>query len=250
MKLGKVLLALPTLFTLSSVLLGFLSITFVMDGELRLGAIAILFAGLFDMLDGKVARLTRTESKFGIQIDSLADVMSFGLAPAILIYGAALKELSAGAGIGLFVAFIFVATGAIRLARFNVMAESVGGPMKRFIGLPIPMAAGTIASLVLAVSRTGAQLPAGPVIGLVLLLSFLMVSNFTYRKSPAASRLGALMVLGPLAGILLFLFVTRPAYGFFGFFVYYLVFGLVETAVLRVIHRRRSREEIRDPVDD
>ncbi len=250
LKLGKALLALPTLFTLSSVFLGLLSITFVMDGELRLAAIAILFAGLFDALDGKVARLTKTESKFGIQIDSLADVMSFGLAPAVLVYGAALQHLQAGAGLGLFIAFLFVAAGAIRLARFNIMSENGDGPVKRYVGLPIPMAAGTLASLVIAVSGTGAQLPAAPVIGLVLLLSFLMVSNFTYRKSPAASRLGALLVLGPLATLLLVLIVVRPSYAFFGFFVYYLIFGLVETAVLRIHHRRRAREEIHDSVDD
>ena len=251
MKLGKALFALPTLFTLSSVLLGFLSITFVMDGEFRLAAIAILFAGLFDALDGKVARLTRTESKFGIQIDSLADVMSFGLAPAVLIYGAALHELRLGAlDLGLLVAFLFVAAGAIRLARFNIMAENVSGPMKRFVGLPIPMAAGTLASLVLAVSSSGATLPAAPVIGLIALLAFLMVSNFTYRKSPAASRLGALLVLSPLVTLVVVLLVTRPAYAFLGFFVYYLIFGLVETGVLRIRHRRRRAEEIHDPVDD
>ncbi|MFH1529117.1 MAG: CDP-diacylglycerol--serine O-phosphatidyltransferase [Pseudomonadota bacterium] len=251
MKLGRALLALPTLFTLSSVFLGFLAITFVMDGEFRLAAIAILFAGLFDALDGKVARLTRTESKFGIQIDSLADVMSFGLAPAVLIYGAALQELRLGAiDIGLLVAFLFVAAGAIRLARFNIMAESVSGPVKRFIGLPIPMAAGTIASLILAVSHSGGTVPAGPMVALVILLSLLMVSNFTYRKSPAASRTGALLVLSPVATIVVVLLVTRPAYGFFGFFVYYLTFGLVETAVLRLRHRRRGTEEIHDSVDD
>ena len=251
LKLGKALLALPTLFTLSSVFLGFLSITFVMDGEYRLAAIAILFAGLFDALDGKVARLTRTESKFGIQIDSLADVMSFGLAPAVLVYGAALQNLRAGGlDLGLLVAFLFVAAGAIRLARFNVMAESVTGPMKRFIGLPNPMAAGMIASVVLAVSGTGGQLPAGPMVALVILLSFLMVSNFTYRKSPAASRLGALFVLGPLVGVIVVLLIVRPSYGFFGFFVYYLTFGLVETAVLRIRHRRNATEEIHDPADD
>jgi len=251
LKLGKALLALPTLFTLSSVFLGFLSITFVLDGEYRLAAMAILFAGLFDALDGKVARLTRTESKFGIQIDSLSDVMSFGLAPAVLIYAAALRGLGAGAvDLGLLVAFLFVAAGAIRLARFNIMAESVPGPIKRFVGLPIPMAAGTLASLVLAVSRTGAQLPGGPVAALVVLLSFLMVSNFTYRKSPAASRTGAILVLSPMAAVIVYLLVTRPAYGFFGFFVYYLIFGLVETAVLRIRHRRRAAEEIHDPADD
>lgn len=250
MRLGKALLALPTLFTLSSVFLGFLSITFVMDSEYRLAAIAILFAGLFDALDGKVARLTRTESKFGIQIDSLADVMSFGLAPAVLVYGVALRDLRAGAfDFGLFFAFLFVAAGAIRLARFNVMAETTGAK-KRFIGLPIPMAAGMIASIVLAVSGTGGHLPALPMIGLVILLSFLMVSNFTYRKSPAASRLGALLVLGPLSAIVIVLLFVRPSYAFFGFFVYYLTFGLVETAVLRIRHRRHAAEEIHDSVDD
>ena len=251
MKLGKTRLAIPTMFTLSSVFLALLSITFVMDGEYRLAAIAILFAALFDALDGKVARLTRSESKFGIQIDSLADVMSFGLAPAILLYSVSLQSLRIGGlDIGLLIAFLFVATGAIRLARYNVIAESVSGPVKRFIGLPIPMAAGTVASLVLAVSGTGGHLPAGPIIALIVLLSFLMVSNFTYRKSPAASRTGALLVLSPMAALIVVLLFVRPSYGFFGFFVYYLCFGLVETAVLRLRHRRTAAKEIHDPVDD
>ena len=251
MRLGKALLALPTLFTLSSVFLGLMSIVCVFDGDYRLGAIAILFAGLFDMLDGKVARLTRTESRFGVQIDSLADVISFGVAPAVLVYVVALQGLLVGAfDMGLFVAFLFVAAGAIRLARYNIMADTVQGRIKRFIGLPIPMAAGTLASLVLAISSTGAHLPAGPFVALVLLLAFLMVSSFTYRKSPAASRIEAFLVLSPLAATVVVLMFINPSYGFFGFFVYYLIFGLVETSVLRIKHRRRRAEEINDPVDD
>lgn len=251
MRLGKVLLALPTLFTLSSVFLGLMSIVCVLDGDYRLGAIAILFAGLFDMLDGKVARLTRTESRFGVQIDSLADVISFGVAPAVLVYVVALRGLHVGAfDLGLFVVFLFVAAGAIRLARYNIMADTVQGRIKRFIGLPIPMAAGTLASLVLALNSTGANIPAAPFVLLVLLLAFLMVSSFTYRKSPAASRIEAFLVLSPLAATVVALLIIEPSYGFFGFFVYYLTFGLVETAVLKIRHRRRGAEEIRDPVDD
>jgi len=250
-KLGKVLFAIPTLFTLSSVFLGFMSVTCVLDGEMALAAAAILFAALFDMLDGKVARLTRTESRFGIQIDSLADVMSFGLAPAILVYEASLRELRAGSlDLGLAIAFLFVAAGALRLARFNVMAETTEGRVRRFVGLPIPMAAGTLASLVLALSHTGGVLGALPIALLVVLLSLLMVSSFTYRKSPGATRVSALLVLCPVAVIPITLAFIQPVYGFFGIYVYYILLGLTETAILRIRHRRAAHRRVEDPADE
>jgi len=109
-------------------------------------AIAIFFAGFFDLFDGRIARLTKTQSEFGTQLDSLADVISFGAAPAVLIFKWALWPLGT---LGLFIVFFYVACGAIRLARFNVMAAH-SPSSNYFTGLPIPLAAALIVALVIA----------------------------------------------------------------------------------------------------
>lgn len=146
---------LPNLFTVSSIFCGFYAMVLCLDTpsplELRRAALAIFFGMFFDMFDGRVARLTRTQSEFGMQLDSLADVVTFGAAPAVLLYRWDLNELGM---LGLFGAFLFVACGALRLARFNVLAArdvaGGGGGGKYFVGLPIPLAAGAVVAAVLA----------------------------------------------------------------------------------------------------
>lgn len=123
MKLRKLMFVLPNLFTVTSIFCGFYAIT-LCSGEaepvqLYQAALAILFAMFFDGFDGRVARLTKTQSDFGMQLDSLADVMSFGAAPALLVYKWALAPMGFW---GLFISFAFMACGAMRLARFNVLA--------------------------------------------------------------------------------------------------------------------------------
>src|SRR5947199_3368470 len=127
MNLRKTLFILPNLFTLSSIFCGFDAIRIVSTAASPsvdpkpyfLAALLLVFAMFFDTVDGRVARLTKTQSAFGVQFDSLADVMSFGIAPAILAYRWALADLGT---VGIVVSFVFCATGAIRLARFNVLA--------------------------------------------------------------------------------------------------------------------------------
>ena len=138
--LRKAMFVLPNLFTVSSILLGFYALT-LCAGEatplqLYQAALAIFFAMFFDAFDGRVARMTKTQSDFGVQLDSLADVISFGAAPALLVYKWALAPLGF---LGFFVSFAFAACGALRLARFNVLAQRGDkGSSRFFVGLPDP----------------------------------------------------------------------------------------------------------------
>jgi CDP-diacylglycerol--serine O-phosphatidyltransferase len=193
--LKKTLFILPNLLTLSSIACGFGSIlvctTADASGQTRPedfygAALLIVFAMFFDTIDGRVARLTKTQSAFGVQLDSLADVVSFGVAPALLAYRWSLHTLGFA---GLVVAFVYLACGAIRLARFNVLASAPGGgapkkPGKYILGLPIPGAAGLVVSLVVAnVAVTGSLQTAPELIAaIVLMLSFLMVSTIRFRS--------------------------------------------------------------------
>lgn len=187
--LRKTLFILPNLFTLSSIFCGFYA-TVLCVGEVDpdtfyRAALLIVFAMFFDTIDGRVARLTKTQSAFGVQIDSLADVVSFGVAPAVLVHQWSLSALGTA---GALVAFAYVACGAIRLARFNVLAMGTSGapkkPGKYIVGLPIPGAAGILVSLVVANHTVAGALPGSPyvVLAVVCALSFFMVSTFKFRS--------------------------------------------------------------------
>lgn len=136
---GMYIYALPNFFTSMNLLLGYLAILFAVDGRFQRAAWAILMASIFDTLDGRVARLTNTTSKFGVEFDSLCDLVSFGIAPSVLIYYASLKPFGR---LGIAVAVIFALCGSLRLARFNVLASVL--PKSYFQGLPIPMASMTL----------------------------------------------------------------------------------------------------------
>lgn len=189
--LRKTLFILPNLITLSSVFCGFYSLQTSASAkgeqDFYRAALLIVFAMLFDMLDGRVARMTKTQSAFGLQIDSLADVLSFGAAPALLVYEWTLHQLGT---YGLVVSFLFVACGAVRLARFNVLSMGEGGkptkPSKYIVGLPIPGAAGILVSIVVANHAVGGAigLPeyAWGMLGVTAFLSFLMVSTIRFRS--------------------------------------------------------------------
>ena len=241
MKLRKLMFVLPNLFTVTSIFCGFYAIT-LCSGEaepvqLYQAALAILFAMFFDGFDGRVARLTKTQSDFGMQLDSLADVMSFGAAPALLVYKWALAPMGFW---GLFISFAFMACGAMRLARFNVLAmrNPHGGGGSFFVGLPIPLAAGVLVSLIIShhvatqgeALGDGARLPVAVAVGA---LSLLMVSTVRYRtfKDARPSRKTALVfMVMALAGA----FIAQrfhPAWVLVTYFAAYLLMGLVESAV-------------------
>jgi len=170
----------PNLLTTGNLFSGLFSIVMVFEANYVAAAIAILVAMVFDMLDGKSARLMNSTSQFGVEYDSLADVVAFGVAPGLLIYSWA---LSAQGKAGAAVMFAFVACGALRLARFNVMTAT--SESKYFTGLPIPAAAGVVATLVIFdhhIVRMGAEVKPIIILIITLALAFLMVSTVKYRS--------------------------------------------------------------------
>ncbi len=186
---SRYMFILPNLFTLGSLFAGFYAIT-VLTSEsgnpqrFLLASLALLIATICDGLDGRVARMTHTQSDFGLQMDSLVDLVSFGIAPALLVYKWSLHELGL---VGMMIAFAFAGAGACRLARFNVLEikakteKKQKGPSRHFVGLPIPLAAGMLISMIVFIETTDFFAPMVAVVGLTLLLSFLMVSNFRFR---------------------------------------------------------------------
>jgi len=174
--LKKGIYILPSLFTTGNVFCGFYAFVAVANENYYYAAWALILAIVFDGLDGWVARLTKTTSAFGVQYDSLADVVSFGMAPAMLAYAWVLKPFGR---LGWMAAFLFLLCGALRLARFNVTKSDVSD--NRFTGLPIPAAAAVIASIVIAFEDLFAsRLDPIIMVAVVFILAFLMVSNIPY----------------------------------------------------------------------
>lgn len=189
----------PNWFSAASLFCGFYAMLLAgqADGEAAKfyqAGLMIIFSGVFDMLDGRVARITKTASQFGMELDSLIDIVSFGVAPATLLYFWALKPLDL---LGVFVASAYMLCGAFRLARFNCMADK-GGGSNFSTGLTITAAGGTVASVVMwfAGSDRPAPANAGALVSLVLCLSWLMVSTVPYRglKSLKLSPRGLALV--------------------------------------------------------
>lgn len=166
----------PNFVTTANMFCGFYSIIASVHQDFVAAAWAIMAAGIFDMLDGRIARLAKATSQFGVEYDSLSDLVSFGVAPSILIYLWALEPYDR---LGLLAAFLFMTCGALRLARFNVNSSEL--PKKYFQGLPIPMAAGMIATFVIF-SQTVDLMTSRQGIVLILTLSMasLMVSTIRF----------------------------------------------------------------------
>lgn len=169
---------LPNLITSASLFGGFYAIIASLDGQFDKAAIAILISAVLDGLDGRVARLTGTSSKFGVEYDSLCDLVAFGLAPGILIFTWALRPFGR---YGWVAAFLYVVCGALRLARFNVQVSTVES--RRFSGLPIPLAASLVATTVLMFYHFGMGEDMTKHIAVLIMvygLAFLMISNVKY----------------------------------------------------------------------
>ncbi|MBU1152676.1 CDP-diacylglycerol--serine O-phosphatidyltransferase, partial [bacterium] len=169
---------LPNLFTTGNLCCGFLSILFVFRGEILTACGLILIANLFDILDGKIARLTKSTTSFGVQFDSLSDLVSFGIAPATLVYAYLFQH--AYHRLALIIFCLYVACGALRLARFNVQVKS-STEKKYFTGLPIPAAGSLIASFILVVSSYQLVIPKVPLMIAIIVLSYLMISTIAYH---------------------------------------------------------------------
>lgn len=222
-RLRRGIFVLPNLLTSLNLFCGFYAVIAAVDGKYAAAAVAIIIAGVCDSLDGKIARATHTTSKFGVEYDSLADLISFGLAPGLMMYLWALKPLGR---IGWLAAFLFVACGALRLARFNTQAGSASS--EYFSGLPIPAAAGMNAVTVLIYNKFNLNAQSSPTLILLMLytLSFLMVSTIKYNsfKKPELFRKMKFNVL--VAVILIFMFVAaQPSIALFLFGVAYVGSG-------------------------
>ena len=240
--LRKTLFVLPNLITLAAVFCGFNAIRLVArdnptENDVYRAAVLLIFAMLFDMMDGRVARMTRTQSAFGLQLDSLADVISFGVAPSLLVYKWVLYREPVP---GLLVSFMFVACAAIRLARFNVLSSTTSGaplkPGRYIVGLPSPPASGVLISLVVANHAVGGALGAEPytlaLLVVTAVLSLLMVSNVRFRslkdlRLNTASVLLVLFVVGSSAFIWL---RFRPEFVLVWLLSFYVLIGIVESA--------------------
>jgi CDP-diacylglycerol--serine O-phosphatidyltransferase len=169
---------LPSLFTTGNLFLGFWAIVKAFDGNYADAAPLIAGAIVLDMLDGRIARMTGTTSEFGGELDSLADAISFGVAPALLAYRWALDDVPR---VGWLAAFLFAMCGVLRLARFNVQKQVVDS--RYFVGLPIPAAAGQVIAVVaFAPTSAESRLQGLFAIALVVSLAFLMVSTVRYRS--------------------------------------------------------------------
>ena len=221
---------LPNLFTTGGLFAGFYAIVAGINGRFDDAAIAVFVAGLLDGIDGRIARLTNTQSDFGMQYDSLADLVSFGLAPALVMYMWTLSSLSTlgpvWAKVGWSAAFLYAACAALRLARFNTM---VGTTDKRFfIGLASPAAAGLMMSFVWAAIEEGisAQQARWLALAVTVVAGLMMVSRVRYwsfKAAPASERVPFLWV--PVLVVIFVLLAIDTPRVLFGIAVMYVLSG-------------------------
>jgi len=237
-KKGKGIYILPNLLTSISLLSGFYSIISTIDRKFIYASIAIFISGIFDMLDGRVARMTGSSSRFGVEYDSLCDLVAFGVAPGLLVYIWALKGYGR---FGWLAAFLYVACGALRLARFNIQVDNV--QKKHFLGLPIPAAAIIIAGSVLFYSWLGYKSELKTIVMpiLVYILAFLMVSDVRYYSFKDMAFFKGKPFRSTLAVILLLVIIfIEPKVTLFVLATMYLLSGPVFTLINSLINRKKS----------
>ena len=230
---------LPNLVTAASLFAGFYSMVATLTGNYSTAAIWIFISAICDGLDGKVARMTGTTSKFGVEFDSLADLVAFGVTPALLMFAWALKPFGR---LGWVAAFLFLVCAALRLARFNVQVDTVES--KRFVGLPTPASACMVASTVLLFYHQNwpSSFKKLAILGLIYLLAFLMVSNFRYYsfKDPALIKrqpFGFLL----LAVVLLIVVAAEPVVMTFSVLLIYILSGPIDYVVTWPRRRRLEK---------
>jgi CDP-diacylglycerol--serine O-phosphatidyltransferase len=230
---------LPSLFTLGNMFCGYACIVYAMRGEYETAAPFIGFAIVLDMLDGRIARMTGTASDFGVELDSMADVISFGVAPAILSFSWGLSTLGR---LGWAAGFMFVTGAAMRLARFNIQAA--GGDKRYFVGMPSPAAAAVPASTVYAYPfQLYDYREALPVLAMVLVPAVLMVSTIRFRSFKTLdlqTRRPARVLMLIAAAIMLITWLHRYVLVVMAYS--YLASAFVGMAITRFRHRGANRD--------
>jgi CDP-diacylglycerol--serine O-phosphatidyltransferase len=229
---------LPNLFTTAALFAGFYAIVAAMNDRFEAAAVAVFIAMLLDGIDGRVARLTNTQTDFGAEYDSLSDMVSFGLAPALVMYQWALSDLGK---LGWLAAFIYAACAALRLARFNTQ---VGIADKRYFqGLPSPSAAAILAGMVWSgteVFEIAGERIEEVAFVLTILTGLLMVSNIRYHSFKGINFRERVPFLSILLAVLIIVIVSsNPPVMLFGGFLIYAISG----PVLTVVYLRRRRAE-------
>lgn len=235
---------LPNLFTTANLFCGVFAILAIFQREEIRAAMAIFVAMLFDVVDGKLARMTKTTSLFGMEYDSLSDLISFGVAPALLVYS---WGLSGYGRLGWAAVFLYIACGALRLSRYN--SHNAATEMKGFMGLPIPSAAALICSLILLddyILHVGQEIRPIVVLSMTYVLAFLMVSTLPYRglkeihlRNPTSFSVLVATVL------ILLLLVIAPQVMLFSLTLLYVLSGILEKPVV-VLYRmvRKAPQEV------
>lgn len=223
-RMGVHIYVLPNLLTTGNMFSGFFAIIYSINGNFLWAAYAIVAAAVFDLLDGRVARLTNSTSRFGMEYDSLSDLVSFGLAPALIMFLWALEPFGR---IGWLASFFYVACAALRLARFNVQSEVI--EKSYFQGLPSPMAAGIVASSVLAFEDLDLNAShSWTLLALTFLLGFTMVSTFRYRSFKDIDLKHRLPFRYLVGGVFAFaLIAIRPEVSLFFLFLTYAILGVL-----------------------
>jgi CDP-diacylglycerol--serine O-phosphatidyltransferase len=256
---------LPNLLTAGNLFCGFVALTKIVEADLSKGYQTIefalgfiLLACIFDLFDGRVARMGGVESPFGREFDSLADLISFGAAPAFLVHRVVLKDLWPGhPQVGWFIASMYLLCGAFRLARFNCLsAQPAGTGSKDFLGFPIPSAAGLVSSLTLLIIQLNGNESLGNwkylLAVVLLLLSWMMVSTVKYPSFKSLGlRSASTFVKAIIAAIILglivvfwdkILFYVLPA-----FFTLYLVYGFIRPRISRKMRYEIEEEDEDEP---
>jgi CDP-diacylglycerol---serine O-phosphatidyltransferase len=237
----QVVVVMPSAFTLGNLFFGFWAIVSAFNGNFRWAGWFIVFAGILDMLDGRVARLSGTGTRFGAELDSLVDVISFGVAPALLIY---FLDFSSAGRFAWILCYIYVTAVALRLARFNVL--SAGKPSTGwFTGLPSPSAGMTLAVYYpfsqtewYRASLAYLDLQHQGLVVLMLLLAVLMVSNVKYPKFPPIGIRSAKGLLGLAVHLTILLGgIFAPEYFLFPLGLFYVTFGIARATVLGMLER-------------
>jgi len=232
----------PSLFTILNAFCGFMSIIFAAKEDFTNACLFIIYASLFDAVDGLAARLTKSSSQFGVELDSLSDVISFGAAPSFLLYNIYMDQLG---DIGIVLSSLLMVFAALRLARFNI--QLIGFDKNKFNGLPVPMAAMTIVSYILFYHNKifSTAVSENVLIILSIALPLLMVSRIKYDSLPKPSwnAVKKNPIIFIVLSIAIVLTIATKGEGSFSFCLFYIFTGIIRGIKDIILRKRRVIEE-------